>query len=171
MRLARALALVAAACGGTPPPAPISNTQHAGPAPHEPIATIERTPCFGWCPVYKVAIYRDGAVEYDGGNFVKTTGHATGTLGPEQIAALDELFRSHHYLELRDAYQEHRVTDMPSVHTSYTPQGQTPKRVKHYLGDDSAPHDLTEVEDGIDRIVHIEQWIGTDDERRKAMHE
>jgi len=164
------LAVVVAGCWTGPDPATAPQPPQV---PHRRALRVmmERTPCFGWCPVYKVAIYRDGAVEYDGGNFVKTTGHATGTLGPEQIAALDELFRSHHYLELRDAYQEHRVTDMPSVHTSYTPQGQTPKRVKHYLGDDSAPHDLTEVEDGIDRIVHIEQWIGTDDERRKAMHE
>ena len=171
MRLARALVLVAAACGGTPPPAPISNNQHPTAAPHEPMATIERTACFGWCPVYKVTVYRDGAVEYDGGNFVRTTGHATGTLKPDRLAALDELFRSHHYLDLRNSYDEYRMTDMPSVFTSYTPQGQTAKRVKHYLGDDSAPRDLTEVEDGIDRIIDIEQWIGTDDERRKAMRE
>lgn len=171
MRVARVLVLIAAACGGAPPPAPISNNQKPTPAPHEPIATIERTACFGWCPIYKVTVYRDGAVEYDGERFVKTTGRATGTLGPDQIAALDELFRSHHYLELHNAYEEYRVTDMPSVYTSYTPPGQAAKRVKHYLGDRSAPHDLTEVEDGVDRIVHIEQWIGTDDERRKAMHE
>lgn len=171
MRIARALVLVAAACGGTPPPAPISNNRTPTAARHEPMAAIERTACFGWCPVYKVTVYRDGTVDYDGGNFVKTTGHATGSLAPDQIAALDELFRRHHYLDLRDAYEEYHVTDMPSVYTSCTPQGQTTKRVKHYLGDDSAPHDLTEVEDGIDRIVHIEQWIGTPEERQRAMHE
>src|SRR5262245_59761798 len=164
----RARALVVAllmACGSPPPPrAPISNSGGAPGGEHEPLASIERTACFGWCPIYRLTAYRDGSVVYEGEEYVKTKGHATGRVSPEQLTALDDLFQKAGYLALRDQYTEYRVTDMPSVNTSYSAGGKT-KAVKHYLGDSSAPRALTEVEDGIDRIVHVEQWIGTEKER------
>jgi len=39
--------------------------------------TLERTSCFGTCPVYKVSVRRDGSVAYDGKQFVRVTGHRT----------------------------------------------------------------------------------------------
>ena len=35
---------------------------------------LERTMCFGECPVYKVEILSDGTVHYDGDMFVEKTG-------------------------------------------------------------------------------------------------
>lgn len=169
LRTACAFVLAAAACGGAPASRPPSSAHPTG-ASHVPIATLERTNCFGWCPVYKVAVYRDGVVEYEGGEFVKTKGHATGLLGPAQIAALDDLFRSHDYLALDDAYEAPWDSDAPSAYTSFTPEGQVTKSVRHYLGDHDAPERLGEVEDGIDRIVNIEQWIGTERERKVEFH-
>ncbi len=164
----RALAiLVVAACGTPAAPATPSNKVERPPAAHEVMATIERTACYGWCPIYKLTVYRDGVVEYSGDKFVKTTGKATGHLDPTTLAALDALFQENGYLGLRDAYEEYMMTDMPSVFTSYAPPDGKPKTIKHYLGDSSAPESLGKIEDGIDRIVKIEQWIGTREEREK----
>jgi hypothetical protein len=166
MRVVLAL-LVVAACGGPPSPAAVSTSTPApAAAAHEPLATIERTACHGFCPIYKVTVFRDGAVDYEGTRFVKTKGSAQGKLAPEQLAALDQLFQSNHYLGLHDAYEEYKVTDMPSIHTSYVPAGGKAKTVRHYVGDRSAPSELTAVEQGIDWIVDIEHWIGSDEERR-----
>jgi hypothetical protein len=172
MRVTTLVLVLVAACGGArrTGPMPISNTGGAPTGAHEPLATIERTACFGWCPIYKLTVFRDGVVEYEGEDFVKTKGKATGRLAPEALAALDELFATHGYLALDDAYTDYSVTDMPSVNTSYSSGGRT-KAIKHYLGDSKAPAALAEVENGIDRIVHVEQWIGTEDEREKlAQH-
>ena len=163
-----ALLVLVAACSAAPAKRtdPPSNTGGAI-APHAPLATIARTACFGWCPVYKLTVYRDGTVEYEGEQYVKTQGKATGHLAPDRVAQLDQLFTSHGYLGLADKYEDYSVTDMPSVLTSYTPAGGATKTVSHYLGDGHAPKALGEVEDGIDKIVGVEQWIGTEDEREK----
>jgi len=36
------------------------------PLPIFKIITLERTPCYGYCPVYKVTILSDGTVRYFG---------------------------------------------------------------------------------------------------------
>ena len=38
------------------------------------VITLERTPCFGTCPVYTLAVQGDGTVVYEGKDFVKTKG-------------------------------------------------------------------------------------------------
>jgi len=166
MHITHTLALIALVCGVACTHAgPPSNGGYPPPDRHEPLATLERTACFGTCPVYKVAIFRDGTVEYEGERFVKTKGRATGHIGAKQLAELQELFQQSGYLQFNDSYERQDVTDLPYAFTSYSPAGQT-KSVRHYLGDFSAPRALFAVEEGIDRIVNIEQWIGTPEERQ-----
>ena len=35
------------------------------------LATLQRTMCLGTCPVYKLTIYNDGRVEWEGSHYVK----------------------------------------------------------------------------------------------------
>jgi hypothetical protein len=170
MRLALVSVAFAAACGHpAQTPEPVSNHGGGSAGPHELLGSIERTACFGWCPVYKLTVYRDGAVEYEGEEYVKTKGKATGTLAPDKFGELDRLFQSHDYFSLKDQYTAYEVTDNPSATTSYSFGGHT-KRIEHYMGDSHAPKALIEVEDGFDKIVGVEQWIGTDEEREKLAH-
>ena len=62
MRLRRWLAavVVLVACAGT----------DRGPVR----IVLERLPCFGWCPTYRVVIHADGRVEYEGAGYVRTIG-------------------------------------------------------------------------------------------------
>ena len=162
--------LVLVACHSTPPPArPVSNSAPPAPAAPPPrvlLASLERGMCYGWCPVYRVEIYRDGTLAYHGEHFVKTRGDATGHVTPAQLAALDQLFASAHYFDLADRYDEDDVTDAPTATTSYR-LGDKQKSIHHYYGDRNAPEDLAKVEDGIDRIIGIEQWIGSEAEREQ----
>jgi hypothetical protein len=160
------IALIILACGVACYVAPPSNNGNPPGGKHEPLATLERTPCFGTCPVYKVTIFRDGVVEYEGIRFVKVPGRATGQLSARQLAELRTLFQRNGYLGLASSYVRQDATDQPSAFTSYSPAPDQTKSVRHYLGDRSAPEALTRVEEGIDRIVNIEQWIGTREERQ-----
>lgn len=135
---------------------------------HVLLASIDRGACYGTCPVYTLAVYRDGTVEYEGKLYVKTTGKAAGTVTDEQMAALDKLFTSDHYLAYDSKYTSYDVTDESSARTAYRPPGaRETKTVDHYAGDSKAPESLTKLEDRFDAIVQSERWIGTDAERDK----
>ena len=126
--------------------------------------TLERTACYGSCPIYKIVVKGDGTVTYDGERFVKLTGHHAGTLPPERLAELAAAFDKAGYFRFEDAYTAYNVTDHPSAVTSYKDAARS-KRIDHYHGDRSAPRELTALEDEIDRVVGTDRWIGTEKER------
>jgi hypothetical protein len=156
-----ALLCIVAACGK-----PLCPVEHPTYGAHVLLASLRRTACLGQCPVYTVTIFRDGLVEYEGESFVKAAGKVSAQLDRAQLVAIDELFARNGYLVLGDAYDDHGVMDFPWAYTSYRPSGCSTKSIAHYYGDPDAPRALVVIEDGLDRIVDIEQWIGTDDERR-----
>jgi hypothetical protein len=126
----------------------------------ELLAAIRRAPCFGRCPAYSVAIYRDGEVEYIGRSDVATLGRSVGRLDSAQISALEHAFDEASFRTLEDSYIEENCTDLPTVHIWYRPLDAQTKRVTHYVGDRSAPKSLFALEDAVDSAVNIEQWIG-----------
>jgi len=152
--LATSILLLAATlfigCNGIKTPMP-SNIK-------EVIITLERTACFGVCPVYTLTIYGDGRVVYEGIRFVRIEGTRTTTISEEKIRQLITEFQSADYFSMDDSYEELNATDMPSAITSITINGKT-KTVKHYHGDFSTPRELTELENKIDQIVYSDQWI------------
>lgn len=159
-----------------PPATPVEKPKlAAAPAPVPPpagehvlLASIDRGACYGTCPIYTLTVYRDGKVEYEGKDYVKTKGKATGTVTAAQLAALDKLFTDDHYLAYNSAYTSYDATDEPSARTAYRPLGAaTTKSVDHYYGDLKAPESLTKLEDAFDRVVGSERWIGTSAERDK----
>ncbi len=47
--------------------------------------TLERGPCFGECPIYKVEVRGDGSVFYKGEGFVAGSGHHRATIPKESV--------------------------------------------------------------------------------------
>jgi hypothetical protein len=124
------------------------------------VASIERTFCFGPCPVYKVTVFAAGRVTYDGEEWVKIKGHREGRLSAGQMRELDAVFEKFGYHGLRNSYERWDWTDMQTVNTS-----DGSNTIIHNHGDKSAPASLSELEDEIDRIINVEQGIGTEAER------
>lgn len=122
--------------------------------------TLERQPCFGFCPVYTLTIHSDGQVAYDGLNHVEVAGPQTDTIDPAAVQQLGEAMIAAGYLDWEDAYMNQDVTDMPYVITSLTLTDGTTQRIEHYYGDHSAPEALTEVESMIDETAGVAQWVG-----------
>lgn len=161
----RAALLFLVACGGGQTSSLANDGTEKTDDRHTTMAAIERTGCLGWCPRYKVTVFRDGGVAYEGEEFVKTKGPATGQLTPAQLAELDRLFTSSGFMQMKSEYLHVSATDSPSVVISYRPRGSSlMKTIDHYLGDDNAPHELRVIEDTFDKIVS-EPFIGTEAER------
>jgi putative hemolysin len=124
-----------------------------------PVITLERTPCFGTCPVYALTVYGDGTAVFVGQDFVEQTGEHRAIIGVEGVNYLVDQFLDAGYLAWEDAYTNREMTDMPSAITSLTVDGRT-KRIDHYHGDSSAPPALSDLEDLVDATVDTQQWIG-----------
>ena len=128
--------------------------------------TLERTACFGTCPMYKVAITSDGTVTFNGERFTKTTGMAKGKISPADFRQLVSEFEKINYFSLPDNYAPgtpvcpQRITDMPSANTSIRLKGKT-KSVSHYYGcgNSEALAKLTALEKKIDEVAGTQMWI------------
>lgn len=127
----------------------------------QPVITLERTACFGTCPVYRVEIYADGRVVYNGERFVTTTGEQTYSIDPETVQQLVDGFQAAGYFGWNDEYTDMHVTDMPTITTSVTRDGET-KQITRYAGDSSAPQALSFLENWIDLAANTPQWTGSD---------
>src|SRR5690606_21346322 len=61
------------------------------------VITLERTACFGACPIYTVSILADGTVLYNGERFVDVEGEQAGQIEPETVAEMVEAFEAAGY--------------------------------------------------------------------------
>ncbi|HKP53319.1 MAG TPA: DUF6438 domain-containing protein [Chloroflexia bacterium] len=124
------------------------------------VINLERTACFGSCPVYNLTIYGDGSVVFDGERFVEKEGTHKGTVSHEKIKEIVRWFEKVGYFALYDDYTHKAWTDSPSAYTSIKLAGNS-KRIAHYHGDPSAPFRLSMLEAKIDEVANTYQWIGS----------
>lgn len=76
--------------------------------------SLERTPCFGTCPTYKVTIYQDGTAVYEGRRFAPREGRYSGHVDAATMKALAEEAEARGFYAMDDVYDK-PVTDLPSV--------------------------------------------------------
>jgi len=168
MGRAALLALAAlAACSPRPPaagdnPAPSADTTAAATA--APAVTLERTPCFGTCPVYQVAISRSGVVRFVGTQHVGQ-GEATAEIPAARVDSLLRELEAGGYFGFADAYVMDSpacgqyATDSPTVITSASAEGRT-KTIRHDYGCNAAPPELARLERRIDEVAGTSRWTG-----------
>ena len=129
------------------------------------LITLERTPCLGRCPVYRVSIAATGTVTFEGEANVETLGVATARIGEEEVRDLIAEFERAGFFSLAERYTYGEaacgryVTDNPSAITSIT-IGDRSKTVQHDYGCSGVPRQLTELEARIDTVAHSSRWIG-----------
>lgn len=139
---------------------------HADVLMRVPVITLERTSCFGSCPVYKLTIFNDGKVLFDGKEFVKRPGMDTSQITKSQLEELIRQFEKIDYFKLDENYTDdpkncpQQSTDNPSAITSLNWQGKR-KIIRHYYGcsGSKVAEQLTDLEDKIDEVVNTNQWI------------
>ena len=158
------LILGVAACAPRTAAAP-ANQQVSDGAATGPALSLERTPCFGGCPVYTISVSPSGQVTYEGRANVRELGTATAQIPKQRVHALViELERAGYFgFASRYALSEpacgRYVTDLPSVISSATLGART-KRIEHDYGCGKAPAALAVLENRIDEVLGSGQWTG-----------
>lgn len=125
--------------------------------------TLERTPCFGTCPVYQLTIHRSGRVEYEGKDHVREKGIRTGKISAEDFNKLAKKIDEINFFHLNQRYDGKNpdgtgvtVTDLPTRKIAVTRDGRT-KTVENYF---RGPRGLKEFEDLIDELTKSARWVG-----------
>jgi Domain of unknown function (DUF6438) len=130
-----------------------------------PAITLERTACFGRCPVYRIAVSPTGAVSYEGTANVRHIGAATGQIPADRVTALVSELERADYFSFVDRYTSTELTcgryatDLPTVITSVTLRGRT-KRIEHDYGCGGVPGALVVLERRIDEVLGSAQFTG-----------
>ena len=124
------------------------------------VITIQRSSCYGPCPIYSAKIYADGSVVYVGKEFVKEIGERRFKITPERVQELIKEFQRIDYASLKDKYDAdengNSLTDLPTTITSICLDGKK-KKVVNYFG---APRKLDELEDKIDSLAGLYNYLG-----------
>lgn len=130
--------------------------------------TLERTMCYGTCPIYSLAIYEDGTVEYFGHQYVNSVGLYKSSISKSSLNTLISFATSKGYSDLLNEYYtvidtaedgsliEIQISDLPTKISSLKLVGKR-KIVKNYYG---APKWLSEFETKIDSVVNVIKWVG-----------
>ena len=128
---------------------------------------MERTGCYGFCPVYEVDIDNNGTVNFNGITHIAMPGpHTRAAAQPDVDALISEIKRIN-FFKLKDSYRFMRdgctswATDGPSVSIAVT-QGDEIKHVVYYYGCTgfAAEQDLKSLAKSIDRVAKTKKWIG-----------
>lgn len=168
--LAIAAAALAAACSteGYRPYA-VAPSAYEQPSKTYQSFRLQRTACFGFCPVYEVAVDERDILVFKGERFVAETGGAASKRLPEgSFRKLVAIAEAHKFASFDAAYPNETgsncpqmPTDMPSVIVSYRT-----KRLNHAVslyqgctGFDGREA-LDEMILEIDAVLDIEDWIG-----------
>ena len=109
--------------------------------PDDLVIKLERTACFGECPVYTVTIDARGNVSYEGARFVRVEGRQTDRIPLSRVVSILETAERIGFFRLRDEYRVIQnpdgsstiVTDLPAVFVTITRAGRS-KRIEDYFG-------------------------------------
>ena len=121
--------------------------------PDSLFASIERTPCFGQCPIYTIKVYNSGYATYEGKKFTPREGLFEGRVDESIRQKIAEKALAIGYYELKEEY-DGPVTDLPSVITRLNLDGKK-KQVKARF---QAPDELRGYEKYMDELLSSVKW-------------
>ena len=110
------------------------------------VLRLERTSCFGTCPVYTIVIYEDGTGIYEGRTHANLEGQHGFKL--DNVQELLDQAKAINYMGFDDVYEK-PVSDFPTCYT-YVRLGKERKQIRDYRG---APAELKAFEKLIDERV------------------
>ena len=107
------------------------------------IISLQRTACFGTCPIYKIEIYTDGSGIYTGTRFVENIGVIEFSLSETQINLILTQSASIGFTNMKEEYSE-PISDLPTTFIQIKD-----KIIRDYIG---APKTLKNLENLIDQL-------------------
>lgn len=122
------------------------------------VIRLERQGCYGQCPEYRVSLYPDGRIEYEGEEHVGACGRRVGQVSAAKRGQLVRAFRNEHYLtaNLLGESPEPQVTDQDTAVT-LVELGDQRRLVWHYAPRVYGPR-LARLEQLIDSVTDTPRW-------------
>ena len=109
----------------------------------EIIISLQRTACFGTCPIYKIEIFSDGSGIYTGTRFVENIGITKFSLSETQMNLILTKAKAIGFTNMKAEYSE-PISDLPTTFIQIKD-----KKIKNYTG---APKTLKNLENLIDQL-------------------
>ena len=116
-------------------------------------ATIHRGACYGSCPTYKMTIYSDRSVEYEGIRAVELIGKYTSTISQKEYDQFIETAEFIEYMNLEDVY-DGPITDIPGTRTSIVIEGVRKEVYRRY----QYPKRILKFEELFDNMMKSAKW-------------
>ena len=118
-------------------------TKKANTSEVELIISLQRTACFGTCPIYKIEILSDGSGIYTGTRFVENIGITKFSLSETQLNLILTQAEAIGFTNMQEEYSE-PISDLPTTFIQIKN-----KRIRDYTG---APKTLKNLENLIDQM-------------------
>lgn len=125
--------------------------------PDTAFVSLQRTACYGTCPMYTVRVYGSGRVEFAGERFTCGAGPASATVDRASAQRLLNGLAGAGFDRLPDFTRVDR-TDAPTTNIEFSNGGRSHK-VAHYLGMRDAPPLVDAIEHAIDRVSGDARWL------------
>jgi|TARA_B100000959_G_scaffold256017_1_gene288853 hypothetical protein len=114
----------------------------------ELIISLERTPCYGTCPIYKMEVFSDGSAFFHGERFVDKIGDFQFTVSKKTIDYILKQAEEIDFFEMKDKYTGN-ITDLPKTITFIKSEKAEKKIIDYY----NAPKILKEFESLVDGCI------------------
>jgi hypothetical protein len=118
---------------------------------------MEKTACYGNCPVYTATILADGKVYFHGKRNVDKQWLYTAELTKAQVSSLDRKILDANFFELEDRYpidEDNIILDLPWVYVFSEYQ----KKRKRIAINSAAPDALNQLVHDIDQVLADLRW-------------
>ena len=134
--------------------------------PADTLIVLQRGACEHRCAVYKVIIFADGSVIFEGRSYVRRSGLVRSNISLETLRRLLDEAAALRFFDLKERYGDGSAvgcdtirSDAPTAVVSISSAG-TSKTVVHYLGCVGAESErLRQFEEKIDKTVNAARWI------------
>ncbi len=114
---------------------------------------IEKTACFGECPVYNLLVYKDRTVILNAQQNLSLKGTYRSKLSVDRYSELVDLFLKHNFFDFKDKYMGD-VTDLPTTYVTFSHEGQSKKIMDYYR----APEELKLLENELHGLIDELSW-------------
>ena len=118
-----------------------------------PVLFLEKSACYGQCPVYRAEIFPSGKMIFQGTAYTKIKGIYCGNIDKKDISKLIDAFNKQNYFSFNEVYRS-RAKDLPTTTTGFYYEGKQ-KTVRDY---DKAPPDLKFLEKMLETLVDTTSW-------------
>jgi hypothetical protein len=125
----------------------------------ELLASIQRTACYGQCPMYKATFMDNGEVKYVGKRFVDKIGTYSGLIPEAQIIEIKSIIKEYDYFSLDSLYPT-PISDFPSCITEARLNGVS----KRIVDRRNPPENLKSFERFLDAVLKTLELTKVSDE-------